>query len=138
MMITYKIGEKEYRIPKKEIEKLERILDLTREDAILTYLEDEGILSNEEQEELCSKAKENKVTSKVHSAKSTKDKPKTQKERTQKENPVKEMIIAEIAKVLPTINAENIVVENKGKIITFSIGENEYKIDLVQKRTKKN
>ena len=46
------------------------------------------------------------------------------------------MIIAEIAKVLPNF-AENIVVENAGKLITFSIGEDEFKLDLVQKRKPK-
>ena len=46
------------------------------------------------------------------------------------------MIIAEIAKVLPNF-AENIVVENAGKLITFSIGEDEFKLDLVQRRKPK-
>ena len=46
------------------------------------------------------------------------------------------MIIAEIAKILPNF-AENIVVENAGKLITFNIGEDAFKIDLVQKRKPK-
>ena len=46
------------------------------------------------------------------------------------------MVIAKIAEMLPEF-AENVVIENKGKLITFTIGEDEFKIDLVQKRKPK-
>ena len=57
-------------------------------------------------------------------------------ERTKRENPTKEMIVAKIAEMLPEF-AENVVVENKGKLITFTIGNDEFKLDLVQKRKPK-
>ena len=109
-------------------------LEIDMDEALLTWLEDEEYLINDEQEELNAIAKENKV--KIKAKKTTDPAKKTQRERVVKENPEKEMIIAEIAKVLPNF-AENIVIENKGKLITFTIGDNEYKIDLVQKRKKK-
>lgn len=47
-------------------------LDITMEDALLTWLEDEGYMENEEQQELCNQAKENK-SNKVVNAKSRKE-----------------------------------------------------------------
>lgn len=111
-------------------------LDIDKEEALLTWLEDEEYLINDEQEELVAKAKENRTLASLHRNKDNKPKQKTQRERVVKENPTKEMVIAEIAKLLPNF-AENVVVENKGKLITFTIGDNDYKIDLVQKRKKK-
>ena len=58
------------------------------------------------------------------------------KEKVVKDNPTKEMVISEIAKILPVF-ATNIKIENKAKLITFNIGEDEFKLDLVQKRKKK-
>ena len=81
-------------------------------------------------------AKFNAVDEAEVAAKNEKAPKKTQKERTRKENPVKEMVIAEIAKVLPNF-ATDVVVENAGKLITFKIGDEEFKLDLVQKRKAK-
>lgn len=135
MTITYNLEGKDIRIPKKDIERLVKTMDIDEEEAIEIWLEDEGYLVNEEQEELCQKSKENKV---VHQAKSTIDpNQKKKREVIKKENPTKQMIIAEISKLLPDF-AENVVIENDTKIITFSIGDNEYKIDLIQKRKTKN
>ena len=120
----------------KYIDNMVQNLDIDKEEAILTWLEDEEYLINDEQEELVAKAKENRTLASLHRNKDNKPKQKTQRERVVKENPTKEMIIAEIAKLLPNF-AENVVVENKGKLITFTIGDNDYKIDLVQKRKKK-
>ena len=71
-------------------------------------------------------------------AKAEKSKKKTQKERVLKENPTKELIISKIAEVLselPGISALNI--ENKAKLITFSLNNEDFKLDLVQKRKPK-
>ena len=46
------------------------------------------------------------------------------------------MIIAEIAKILPNF-AENVKIENAGKLITFSMGGDNFKIDLIRQRAKK-
>lgn len=120
------------------IEKMMTNLDIDKEEALLTWLEDEEYLVNDEQEELTNQAKANKSV-KIIDAKAKEAKPekKTQKERVRKENPTKEMVISEIAKLLPNF-AENVNIENAGKLITFTIGEDEFKIDLVQKRKKKN
>lgn len=127
-------NEKIVKVSTKYIYNMIENLNIDMEDALLTWLEDEGYLDNEEQLELCELAKENK-SNKIVGAKTT-EKKKTQKERVKKENPTKEMIIAEIAKILPNF-ATNIIVENTGKIITFSIGNDDFKLDLVQKRKKK-
>jgi hypothetical protein len=127
-------NEKVVKVSTKYIYNMIENLDIDMEDALLTWLEDEGYLDNEEQLELCELAKENK-SNKIVGAKTT-EKKKTQKERVKKENPTKEMIIAEIAKILPNF-ATNIIVENAGKLITFSIGNDDFKLDLVQKRKKK-
>ena len=123
------------KVAAKYIQRMVDNLEIDEEEAILTWLEDEEYLTNDEQEELVALAKENKSV-KIIDAKAEKPEKKTQKERTRKENPTKEMIIAKIAEMLPEF-AENVVIENKGKLITFTIGEDEFKIDLVQKRKPK-
>ena len=132
VVITLEDG-REVKASTKYLENMVKNLGIDMEEAVLTWLEDEEYLINEEQEELNKASKGTRVGS-VVGAKAKKQ--KTQKERAKKENPTKEMIIAEIAKVLPNF-AENIVVENAGKLITFSIGEDEFKLDLVQRRKPK-
>lgn len=135
--MIYKLNEKkEVRIPDTDIERLVKIMQIDKEDAIQIWLEDEGYLINEEQEQLNQKAKENK-SHKI--AKAERKAPivlKNKNEKVVKENPTKEMVIAEIAKILPNF-ATDINIENKAKIITFRIGDEEYKLDLIQKRKKK-
>lgn len=129
-------NDKVVKVSTEYIKKNMKILDTDMEDAIYIWLEDEGYLDNEEQNELCNQAKENK-SNKIIGAKTEKDpKKKTQKERVKKDNPTKEMIITEIAKILPNF-ATNINIENAGKLITFTIGNDDFKIDLVQKRKPK-
>ena len=123
------------KVAAKYIQRMVDNLEIDEEEAILTWLEDEEYLTNDEQEELVALAKENKSV-KIIDAKAEKPEKKTQKERTRKENPTKEMVIAKIAEMLPEF-AENVIIENKGKLITFTIGEDEFKIDLVQKRKPK-
>lgn len=135
--MVYKLNEKkEVRIPDNDIKRLVNTMKINEEEAIQIWLEDEGYLINEEQEALVQKAKENK-SHKI--AKAERKAPivlKNKKEKVVKENPTKEMVIAEIAKILPNF-ATDIKVENKAKLITFKIGDEEFKIDLVQKRKKK-
>lgn len=128
-------NEKIVKVGRVYIERCVEKLGIDMEDAILTWLEDEGHLDNPEQNELCDLAKENK-SNKIIDAKVEKAKAKIHKERTKKENPTKELIIAEIAKMLPNI-ATNVNIENAGKIITFTVGDNDFKLDLTQKRKPK-
>lgn len=134
--MNYIFGERTIKIPDAEIENNMKILELTKEEAIQTWLEDEGYLDNEEQNELDKKAKKNRITATIHSAKAETPKKKTQKERVKKENPTKEMIIAEIAKIIPSFG-ENMQILNPSKLISFTIGTETYEIDLKQKRKKK-
>ena len=120
------------------LENMTKKLDIDMDEAVLTWLEDEGYLENEEQEELCAAAKENK--SLAAARKGIRDGAKEKKKvvRTVKENPTKEMIIAEINKCITALDgATNVVVENKGKLITFDMAGESFKIDLIQKRKPK-
>ena len=124
------------RIPDSEINKFVANHGITKDEAIQMWLEDEGYLENEEQEALCQKAKENRITATIHEASAKDPRKKTQRERVKKEDPTKEMIIAEIAKLLPNF-AENVKIENAGKLITFTIGADNFKLDLIRQRAKK-
>lgn len=136
MIYTLTTG-RNVRIPDEEINKFVANHGITKDEAIQMWLEDEGYLENEEQEALCQKAKENRITATIHEASAKDPKKKTQRERVKKEDPTKEMIIAEIAKMLPQF-AENVKIENAGKLITFSIGADNFKIDLIRTRNKKS
>ena len=134
--MKYNLNGKNINIPDADIERSMKSLELTKEEAIQMWLEDEGYLENEEQEELERKAKENRITATIHKATSKDPRKKTQKERVRKENPTKEMVIREIAGLLPKF-AEDIEILNVGKLISFRIGEEKYEIDLKQKRKPK-
>lgn len=136
MIYTLTTG-RNVRIPDEEINKFVANHGITKDEAIQMWLEDEGYLENEEQEALCQKAKENRITATIHEASAKDPKKKTQRERVKKEDPTKEKIIAEIAKMLPQF-AENVKIENAGKLITFSIGADNFKIDLIRTRNKKS
>ena len=127
-------NDKKVKVDKKWVETSIEKLDTDIEDVLLMWLEDNDYLVNEEQEELDKQAK-GKV--KIVASAEDKTKKKTQKERVQKENPTKELIIQTIAKSLETIDISNLIIENKAKIITFTMNNEEFKIDLTQKRKKK-
>lgn len=128
-------GGKRVNIPDDTIAKYRAMLGLTQSEAVQMWLEDEGYEVNEEQEALCQKAKEARITATVHQAKSFT--PKTQRERVKKPDPTKEGIIAAIAELLPSLNATEVEVVNAGKIITFTIGGDKYKLDLIRNRPPK-
>lgn len=130
-------NEKKVKVSKKYIDNCIEKLDIQLEDALLTWLEDEGYMENEDQQELCNQAKENK-SNKIIDAKKDTPKKKTQKERVIKDNPDKEYIVSSIANILGNIEEiSNLNIENKAKLITFTYKNNDYKIDLVQKRKPK-
>ena len=117
------------------VERTIKALDTDLEDVLLMWLEDEGYLVNEEQEELVKQAKVNGVKIK---ADTDKPKKKTSKERVTKPQPEKEYIVGIIAEFLEDIaGISNLNIENKAKLITFSYKNEDYKLDLVQKRKKK-
>ena len=109
-----------------------KTLELTEQEAIQTWLDDNDYTTNEVVEELTKKAKDNKTTL-INKARANVENKKTTRER--KENPTKALIIAEIFNKLAEIEGiSQLKVENKEKLVTFSLNGNEYKIDLIQKR----
>ena len=120
------------------IEKMMTNLDIDMDEAVMTWLEDEEYLINDDQEELCIAAKQNRVLADVRKGERDAAKEKKKTTRTVKVNPVKEEIISMIAEMIEHMNeAENVVIENKGKIITFDLRGESFKIDLIQKRKEK-
>lgn len=134
--MIYELNGKKIRVPDDLLQISMAQLGLSQEEAIQMYLEDEGYLENAEQEQLEQKAKENRITAKIHQARA--ENKKTQKERVKKADPTKEGIISAIAEFLPSLNAENVEIANAGKLITFQMGADRYKIDLVRQRPPKD
>lgn len=128
-------SDKVVKVGKKWVETSMKALDTDLEDTLLMWLEDNDYLNNEEQEELDNKAKANKV--KLNATNEKKVIKKTPKERVQKENPTKELIISTVAKALESLDVQDLTIENKAKLITFKLNNEDFKIDLVQKRKKK-
>ena len=126
-------NEKVVKVSKKWVDTTMEKLDTDMEDVLLMYLEDNDYMVNEEQQELNNEAKGKvKVTAKDTTKK------KTQRERVVKENPTKERIIAEIARFMATLDGVTAInIENKAKLITFTLNNEDFKLDLVQKRKKK-
>ena len=118
----------------KFIENMMNTLDIDMEDAVLTWLEDEEYLINDEQEELNKNAKGVVKLVAANKKKETKEK----KPREKKANPVKEGLTDYLAEMLSKFDGtEDVVIENRGKLITFKIGDREFKLDLIEKRAKK-
>lgn len=126
-------GGKVVNVPNAEITKLQTALKCSRSEAVECWLYDHDLVECPEADELTAKAKENKV---LHKAKAERT-VKTQRERVVKEDKVKETIIQAVADMLPTLNAENVVIEKKGKLITFTVGEDKFKFDLIRQRPPK-
>ena len=126
-------GGKVVNVPNKAIANLQAQLKISRSEAVELWLFDEGYTENAEVDELTAKAKENKVKKGAKAE----VKQKTQRERVVKEDKVKEAIIQAVAELLPSLNAENVVVEKKGKLITFEVGADKFKFDLIRQRPPK-
>lgn len=126
-------GGKVVQVPNDEVSKLATALKISRSEAVEVWLYDEGYIENKEADELTAKAKENKIS---HNARAE-VKQKTQRERVVKEDKVKEAIIQAVADMLPNLQAENVVIEKKGKLITFTVGEDKFKLDLIRQRPPK-
>ena len=136
-MFDYTLEDgKVIRISEKSIQHYMETLKVDRDEAIQIYLEDEGYEVNEEQEELTQKAKDNKITASIHKAEA---KTKERKKIERKPNPDKESLIASLADFLGELDEiENVQVTNVGKLIEFNFRGKAMKIDLVEKRVKKN
>ena len=127
-------NDKVVKVDKKWVDTSIQNLQTDLEDVLLMYLEDNDYIVNEEQNDLDNSAKGSvKLV-----AKTEKPKKKTQRERVVKENPTKELIISKLTSALQEIdNISNVNVENKAKLITFTLNNEDFKLDLVQKRKEK-
>ena len=127
-------NDKVVKVDKKWVDTSIKNLQTDLEDVLLMYLEDNDYIVNDEQNDLDNSAKGSvKLV-----AKTEKPKKKTQRERVVKENPTKELIISKLTSALQEIdNISNVNVENKAKLITFSLNNEDFKVDLVQKRKEK-
>ena len=136
--MVYKFNGKNIKIDDKQLDKLMKSLDLTKEEAIQMYLEDEGYLDNEEQLELDKKAKESGIMRTIHEAKDIeKEKKKTTKPKTVKVSDEKQELFADILENLQE-NYEKVEVLKQNKLIQVQIGEKIFKIDLIEQRPKKD
>ena len=122
---------KNVKVAKKWVDTACQKLDIDVDTALEMWLEDNDYLENEEQNELDKKAKTNKI--KLGATEKTERK-KVVRER--KPNIVKENIIKNLENCVKSF-ANDVKVENVGKIITFSYENKQFKIDLTEKRVKK-
>ena len=120
----------------QEIEKMMKLLDISEEEALEIINADRQIDKGEKLFELS--AEQKKVEKKMKNAQRAVDAYGKARTRERKENPQKRMIIEKIAECLSNCaECSNIKVENVEKIITFSIGEDNFKIDLIKSRKPK-
>ena len=128
-LISMENGKK-YFMEVAKVDNLQKQLKISEFEAIEMWLEDNGYLVNEEQNALDMKAKGNKIKLTTST-----EKPKA---KTQKKQQEKEILITNFQELLCALpGVDNIICENKAKIITFSYKNQDYKLDLVQKRKKK-
>ena len=138
--MRYKLPSgKSVTIPDATIKQFMSSLDLTKEEAIQTYLEDEGLLENEEQIALNEKAK--KMSHAVHD---NLDKPKKSRKKGTngyKCSDEKKTLFNYILTNLKENNAiseENVKVLTENKLIQVQMGDKIFKIDLIQQRQSKD
>lgn len=130
---------KSINIPDKDLERLQKTLNLSLPEAVQTWLVDEEYITDDTVEELSEKAKKNRITATVHQAKAENNQKKERKPREKKANPLKKQIISAIFTGLCNNLDENAVidVENDEKYIHLSVNGLEFTINLVQHRPKK-
>lgn len=130
-------------VPDTDIQKIMQGLECTHDEAVRIWLEDVGVIINREQQELDIKARQSDVTRTIHDAVSQKVVNKrmaetTEKKKTTKPQPDKEHIIKLIKVLFEGLEqADNVVVENPTKLLTFTYNGSPYKIDLTATRVKK-
>ena len=133
MVVKTKKG-KQVDIPDDELDRFVDQLDISLAEAIDLWLTDNDLEVNEEQEELDKKAKDSRITATIHEAKA--DVPKKERKVVRKEDSTKESIIKALAEKLEEL-ATDVKIENVGKLITFKLGEDTFKLDLIRQRKPK-
>lgn len=120
-------------IPDKDIEKMQKNLDLSENEAIELWLTDKGYLDDEEQDELDNKAKKVKIKREAKS----KDRKKSTKPKTVKVYPEKQQLFNEIYDFLTTKYGENVKIINQNKIIHVQMPNDLIKLDFIRDTGKK-
>lgn len=126
-------------IPDKDIERLQKNLSISYNEAVYTWLCDEEYITDATVEELSEKAKKNRITGTIHQAKATKSDKKATKPRERKENPLKRQIIDAIFAGLSQNLPENVEINitNDEKYIEFVVDGRSFTVNLVEHRQKK-
>lgn len=129
-------------MPKENrVEEIMRLLKCSREEAESVIKDDEAIDKGAKLFELTDEQKANvKKMTKAGTRETKKPFVPDLKPRERKKNATKGAIIAALAKFLTEneeIFVENLQILNEEKLISFSIGENTYELDLKQKRKPK-
>lgn len=142
--MTYELDSgRTINIPDKDIERIQKNLGVSYNEAVYTWLVDEDYITDDTVEELSDKAKKNRITATVHQAKAENKEKKERKPREKKENPLKKAIINAICDGLEAniqkIDADEVhfVVTNAEKYINLTVDGVEFTINLVQHRAKK-
>ena len=134
MVVKTKKG-KQVDIPDDELDRFVDQLDISLAEAIDLWLTDNDLEVNEEQEELDKKAKDSRITATIHEAKA--DAPKKERKVVRKEDSTKESIIKALAEKLEELATE-VKIENVGKLITFKLGKDTFKLDLIRQSKSKS
>ena len=134
--IEYELDEGQIiKIPRDEVERLMDLPDVkTIDDACWIWCEDNDYVINPEQAELDRQAKESRITATIHQARADNKKPRKKVER--KPDETKESLISGLAEYLAEL-VDNVKVVNIGKLIEFEFKGEQYKLDLIRKRTPK-
>ena len=137
--MKYELDGRIINIPDKDLERLQKSLKISQDEAIFTWLADEEYITDETVEELTEKAKKNHITGTIHGAKAENSQKKERKPREKKENPLKKQIISAIFAGLCNNLDENAIIDvkNDEKYIDLSVNGLEFTINLVQHRPKK-
>ena len=133
--MTITVNGKAVRINEQEVEKIAAGLGISKQEAVQVWLEDNEYLENAEQVQLDTKAKSNRITATIHQAKAINTK-KTQRERVLKDDPTKENLIKCIKVLLEGKGCEKVEIVNKTKLISFTLGGETFKLDLIRQRNK--
>lgn len=120
-------------IPNEELENLMSKLDLTKEEAVQTWLEDNDFEENAEQQALDQKASKVKISVEARASAPKKEK----QTRTTKVSDEKKVLFDEIRSNLEDVYKENVTVLKENKLLEVKIGEKKFKIDIIETRAKK-
>ena len=128
--MTYGANGKTYNVPKKEIDKLQKKLDISFGEAVDVWLTDNGLKENEEQEQL------NKKAAGLPKEKVTSGKGKERKPRTVKISDEKQLLFKFILNELRE-NFQNVDILTENKLIEVKINEKTFKINISENRKAK-